>query len=145
MIISGRNVGYSIINGWFKDTGTVADFLDCNRLVLDKIIGNQKREDKRISGRVYLGENVKLLENTNILGPCYIGPNTQIKDSYIGPFTSIGGNCNIENVEIENSIIMDDANIKMPNEARISESLIGSKTSIKPSISRPEILLSSLF
>lgn len=140
MILKGKKVGYSIINGWFKDTGTVADFLDCNRLVLDKIKGNQKREDSKISGRVYLGENVKLLENTSILGPCYIGPNTQIKDSYIGPFTSIGANCNIENVEIENSIIMDDTNIKMPDEIRIGESLIGSKTSIRPSKSRPRTM-----
>ena len=136
MINKGMNVGYSIINGWFKDTGTVDDFLDCNRLVLDRIKGNQMKEESKISGRVYLGENVKLLENTRILGPCYIGSNTQIKDSYIGPFTSIGANCNIENVEIENSIIMDETDIKMPGETRISESLIGPKTSIKPNNSR---------
>ena len=140
MINKGMNVGYSIINGWFKDTGTVSDFLDCNRLVLDRIKGNQIKEEGKISGRVYIGGSVKLLENTRILGPCYIGSDTQIIDSYIGPFTSIGSNCNIENVEIENSIIMDDTNIKMPNETRISESLIGSKTIIKPSISRPRAL-----
>ena len=136
MINKGMNVGYSIINGWFKDTGTVDDFLDCNRLVLDRIKGNQMKEESKISGRVYLGENVRLLENARILGPCYIGSNTQIKDSYIGPFTSIGANCNVENVEIENSIIMDETDIKMPGETRISESLIGSKTSIKPNYSR---------
>ncbi len=136
MINKGMNVGYSIINGWFKDTGTVDDFLDCNRLVLDRIKGNQMKEESKISGRIYLGENVKLLENTRILGPCYIGSNTKIKDSYIGPFTSIGANCNIENVEIENSIIMDETDIKMPGETRISESLIGPKTSIKPNNSR---------
>ena len=140
MINKGMNVGYSIIEGWFKDTGTVKDFLDCNRLVLDKIKGNQKNEESRISGRVYLGENVKILEDTRILGPCYIGPNCQLKDSYIGPFTSIGSNCNIENVEIENSIIMDNSSIKMPNEIRISESLIGSKTTIEPSVSRPKTM-----
>ncbi len=140
LINKGMNVGYSIIDGWFKDTGTVEDFLDCNRLVLDRIKGNQEKGGTKISGRVNLGENVKLLENTKVLGPCYIGSNTQIKDSYIGPFTSIGSNCNIENVEIENSIIMDDTNIKMPNETRISESLIGSRTIIKPSILRPRAL-----
>ena len=140
MINKGRNVGYSIINGWFKDTGTVADFLDCNRLVLDRIKGNQRQEESNISGRVYLGEDVKLLENTRILGPCFIGSNTQIKDSYVGPFTSIGSNCTIENIEIENSIIMDETDIKMPNETRISDSIIGSKTSIKPSISRPRTM-----
>ena len=83
---------------------------------------------------------MKLLGNTRILGPCYIGSNTQIRDSYIGPFTSIGANCNIENVEIENSIIMDESDIKMPGETRISESLIGSKTSIKPNISRQKAM-----
>ena len=140
MINRHMNVGYSIINGWFKDTGTVSDFLDCNRLVLDRIKGNQIHEESKISGRVYLGENVKLLKNTRILGPCYIGSNSKIKDSYIGPFTSIGANCNIENVEIDNSIIMDDADIKMPNETRISESLIGSKTTIKPRVSMPKTM-----
>lgn len=37
MVNRERNIGYSIIFGWFKDTGTVDDFLDCNRLVLENI------------------------------------------------------------------------------------------------------------
>ena len=75
---------------------------------------------------------VKILGDTKILGPCYIGPETQIKDSYIGPFSSIGANCVLENVEIEDSIIMDGTNIKMQNSKRITGSLIGPKTSIIP-------------
>lgn len=40
MIEHGKRIGYSIVTGWFKGTGTVDDFLECNRLVLDKIPNN---------------------------------------------------------------------------------------------------------
>ncbi len=138
MIEQGKNVGYSIISGWFKDTGTVNDFLDCNRLVLDKISGTKSEDSihNNILGRVELSKNVKILGDTKILGPCYIGPETQIKDSYIGPYSSIGANCILEHVEIEDSIVMDGANIRMQNSKRITGSLIGPKTSITPASSR---------
>ncbi len=140
MLDKGMNLGYSIISGWWKDTGTVDEFLDCNRMVLDKISSNEETHDSRyermVSGRVYVGENVKINGQSRILGPCYIGDGTTITDTYVGPFTSIGSGCNINNIEIEDSIVMDGSNIETANGIRISRSLIGSNVSVKPTSSK---------
>lgn len=140
MLERGMKIGYSIISGWWKDTGTVDEFLDCNRMVLDKIPLNEAAQnfsyEGLLSGRVKMGNNVTIKGQSRILGPCYIGDDTIITDTYIGPFTSIGSGCNIKNVEIEDSIVMDGSSIELNNGTRISRSLIGSNVSMKPSTSK---------
>ncbi|MCL6090777.1 MAG: glucose-1-phosphate thymidylyltransferase [Candidatus Thermoplasmatota archaeon] len=140
MLDRGMKIGYSTIAGWWKDTGTVDEFLDCNRMVLDKIETDipEKPEWQNVplSGRVHVGRNVKLMGTTRVLGPCYIGDNTVVEDSFIGPYSSIGTNCHIRKVEIEDSIVMDGSSIEISDGTRISQSLIGSNVSVKPSLSR---------
>ena len=133
MVDSKLNIGYSIISGWFKDTGTVEDFLDCNRLVLDKlhIKKGWKEINKNISGRVSIAEDAYISEDSRILGPCFIGSGTRIENSYIGAFTSIGSNCKISNSEIEDTIIMDGAEINLSSNFRLRSSLIGPNVKIK--------------
>lgn len=133
MLDKGMSIGYSIISGWWKDTGTVEEFLDCNRMVLDKTINpTSDRRIKNLSGRVFLEDNVKIDEETRILGPCYIGSGCTIKRSYIGPYTSIGSNCRIVDSEIEDSVIMDSCRIELGSGNRIRESLIGANVVIEP-------------
>ena len=133
MLEKGMSIGYTIISGWWKDTGTVDEFLDCNRMVLDKSVMNSpKTHRKNISGRVYLGQNVALDSETRILGPCYIGNGTTLEKSYIGPYTSIGSNCLIRDSEIEDSVIMDSCKIELGPGNRIRESLIGANVVIEP-------------
>ena len=50
-------------------------------------------------------------------------------NSYIGPYTSIGNNCEIEGTEIEDSVIMDGG--KIINAGKIVESLIGKMLEFK--------------
>ncbi|MEM0135391.1 MAG: glucose-1-phosphate thymidylyltransferase [Thermoplasmatales archaeon] len=134
MIESGRKIGYAIVKGWFKDTGTVDDFIDCNRLVLDRISGNvSDLKMKNVSGRVYLGKDSFISERSRVLGPCYIGPGTKIDDSYIGPFTSIGSNCVVKDSEIEDSIVMDGTEISLSRNYILRQCLIGSNVRIKGS------------
>ncbi len=57
-----------------------------------------------------------------------IGNDCIIRDSYIGPYTSLGNNCVITNTEIEDSIVMDKANIEDCN--RIVDSLIGKDVTV---------------
>ncbi len=134
MLDRGMKIGYSVIEGWWKDTGTVDEFLDCNRMVLDTL----KREvsgnfaDSSVSGRVKIESGVKIMGKTRVLGPCYIGKNTILQDTYVGPYSSIGPNCKLKNVEIEDSVIMDGSSIELTGTERIRESLIGSNVIIKP-------------
>ena len=131
MIEKGMSLGYSIISGWWKDTGTVEEFLDCNRMVLDKTAKNSLTiEHDNIIGRVIIGKNVSIDKNTKILGPAYIGDNTKLENSYIGPFTSIGKDCLVKDSEIEDSVIMDSCNILLGKGNSIRESLIGGNVTI---------------
>ncbi len=129
MVDEGYNIGYEIISGWFKDTGTVDDFIDCNRLVLDKIAVDYSALKENVRGRVIMGDNVEISDDSVVMGPCYIGSNTKISRSYIGPYTSIGNNCSIDDTEIEDSVIMDNAVINTMG-SKIRTSLIGSNSRI---------------
>lgn len=142
MLDSGMKIGYSLIDGWWKDTGTVDEFLDCNRMVLDKVEGNTSTgiQNGKTQGRVKIGKNVTFLGNTRILGPCYIGNETTIDNSYIGPYTSIGSKCVLRNIEVEGSVIMDGSSLEVSSGIRIADSLIGPSTMVKTSSSKPKAL-----
>ena len=71
---------------------------------------------------VFIHPDAIIGDFVNIEGPCYIGENTTIIDSMIGPYVSIGDNCNIEGSRIENSIIQKATQIQSAN---IIDSMIG--------------------
>lgn len=134
MINRGMDVCYSVINGWWKDTGTPEEFLECNRMILDKIersipagIGTHN-----LAGRVKIEEGTQIVGESKILGPCFIGSNTVIENSYVGPYSSIGSNCVLKNTEIEDSVVMDNSHIEIADRARMSGSLIGPNVQISP-------------
>ncbi|WP_457753024.1 glucose-1-phosphate thymidylyltransferase [Thermococcus sp.] len=124
LIDHGYKVGWTKVTGWWKDTGKPEDILDANRLILDDIERDIRVETKaKIIGRVVIEEGTEIDENTVIKGPAIIGKNCKIKNAYIGPYTSIGNNCVIENTEIEDSVILEGSEIRCGG--RIVESLIG--------------------
>jgi glucose-1-phosphate thymidylyltransferase len=125
MIDHGKRIGYSIVTGRFKDTGTVDDFLECNRLVLDKIPNDPSSVIENISGKVLIHTTAKVDKNSTILGPCYIGSHSIVNNCYIGPYVSIGANCRVNNADIENSILMDSATVDLRSSATIRNSIIG--------------------
>jgi glucose-1-phosphate thymidylyltransferase len=53
-----------------------------------------------------------------------IGPGARISNAYVGPYTSIGADVEIECVEIEHSIVLDGAQIRFLA-TRVEGSLIG--------------------
>ena len=125
MMQKGYKIGYSVIDGWWFDTGKKDDILQVNSIILDETI---KREIKgevinsRIDGRVTIMEATRIIDST-IRGPCIIGRGCEIKDSYIGPYTSIGDNTKIARSSIEYSVVLKGAVIEGVD--RLEESLIG--------------------
>ncbi|MEM0135023.1 MAG: glucose-1-phosphate thymidylyltransferase [Thermoplasmatales archaeon] len=75
LITEGNTVAYSVIHGWWKDTGTVDEFLDCNRMVLDKIAERSISvvTGAKIIGRVQVEDDVEISDDSIIQGPCFIG------------------------------------------------------------------------
>ena len=139
LLENGYNVGYEIVQDWWKDTGTPEDILEANRLVLDELkleIKGKIKNDSSIQGRVTIGKNTTIKENALIRGPTIIGENTTIEPNvYIGPYTSIGNNCAIKRGEIENSIIMDNCTININD--RITDSLIAPYSKITSNNNTP--------
>ncbi|ABR30610.1 glucose-1-phosphate thymidylyltransferase [Thermosipho melanesiensis] len=134
--------GY-IVYGWWKDTGKPEDLIEANRKILDdshfKIEVNGVIDSlSEIQGRVYVGENTEVI-NSIIRGPVVIGNNCVIKDSYIGPYTSVGDGVLIESCELENSILMD--RVKLINlPYPIDSSLIGKNVQIVNSERKPKAM-----
>jgi len=132
LLEEGYNVGYRIVEGWWKDTGTVEDIVEANILVLDEIEPKTEGtvEDKTsIQGRVYIGKGAIVKKGALIRGPALIGENVLIESGvYIGPYTSIGNNAKIKSGEIENSIIMDNCTIEI--NTKIIDSIIGANSEV---------------
>ncbi|OGH67614.1 MAG: glucose-1-phosphate thymidylyltransferase [Candidatus Magasanikbacteria bacterium RIFCSPHIGHO2_02_FULL_50_9b] len=137
LIQAGRRVGWEEITGWWKDTGKPEDLLEGNQLLLNEVLSKEAINNGmigpnvKIQGRVQIGKNTKVWDNVLIRGPVSIGENAMIKNSYIGPYTSIGNNCVIDNTEIEHSVIMDYAEVRAGT--RIVDSIIGKNAIIESS------------
>jgi len=136
LIDAGHDVEPSIISGYWKDTGNVADMLEVNRLVLEslepRIDGDV--EDSEIIGRVVVEAGASV-RHSRIVGPVVVGAGTVISSSYVGPFTSIGADCLLSGSEIEYSIVLSRASIA--GVRRIEASLIGHDVEVTPAPETP--------
>jgi glucose-1-phosphate thymidylyltransferase len=129
LIDRGREVDYRIIDGWWKDTGTPKDILEANSFLLDEYAERRiegEVRDSSVDGRVII-EKGALVESSTVRGPAYIGKGTKIMNSYIGPFTSIGDDCEVKNSEIEHSVVLD--NVKVEG-VYLMDSLVGNNSSV---------------
>lgn len=142
LIDRGARVLPYFVQGWWVDAGNAADMLRANRLILREIetrIGEHASVDSRseIVGDVILEDGVQIV-NSTVRGPAIIGANSQVSDSFIGPFTSIGRDVRIERSEIEHSIIMDGCTI-CNIEGRIDDSIFGRNITLLRADSHPKV------
>ncbi|MDD3190466.1 MAG: glucose-1-phosphate thymidylyltransferase [Candidatus Pacebacteria bacterium] len=135
-INSDLKLGFEEISKWWKDRGNPEDLLEGNKFILEnfvfakgenridgEVIGNAK-----IDGRVVIGRGSRVTGKSLLRGPLVIGEGCLIKDSYVGPYTSIGSGSEINNTEIEHSLIMNGVNIY--TDKKIVNSIIGNNVSI---------------
>ncbi len=99
------------VNTWM-DCGKKDPTVDTNKQVLafEEADGNN------------LVSNDVILENSEIIQPCYIGKNVVLKNAKIGPYVSIGENSVVENATITNSLIQ--TNVQISN-ANFDNAMIG--------------------
>ncbi|PIS27340.1 MAG: glucose-1-phosphate thymidylyltransferase [Candidatus Marinimicrobia bacterium CG08_land_8_20_14_0_20_45_22] len=138
LLEKGFKVTYSEITGWWKDTGKPADLLEANRLVLDSFetrIEGMVDAHSNLAGRVVIEPGAEI-HNSNVRGPAIIGAGSKIINSYVGPYTSIDKNCQIENSEIEFSIVSCGCLIRN-QKIRIEASLLGKDVQIVDADSKP--------
>jgi glucose-1-phosphate thymidylyltransferase len=132
LIDDGRKVRSTLISGYWKDTGNVADMLEVNRMVLEGITARQQGvvdEETELIGRVAISSGARV-SRSRIVGPAVIGAGTTVDRSYIGPFTSVAQDCAIADSEIEYSILLRGASVR--GVGRIEASLIGHEVQVTP-------------
>jgi len=103
-------------------TGTVDEWMDCGNkdVTLEtntRMLGFLKADNKE-----QLIASNTVLENTNIIEPCFIGENVILKNATVGPNVSVGNNTTIENSTVKNSLIQSHTLIKNAN---LDEAMIG--------------------
>ena len=112
MIEKGAKVRTQQADSWL-DTGTIDATLDTNKILLES--KSNKTQNESVDG-------------VEIIAPSFIHPSAEIKNSVIGPYSSIGANCKIVNSWVEQSIVEADCEIQ---DAALSRSLVGIKTRIR--------------
>ena len=135
-INSDLKLGFEEISKWWKDRGNPEDLLEGNKFVLENFVfanGGSRVDGEvignaRIDGNVVIGRGSRITGKSLLRGPLVIGEGCLIKDSYVGPYTSIGSGDEINNTEIEHSLVMNGVNIY--TDQKIVNSVIGNNVSI---------------
>jgi len=131
LVDSGRRVEPHIVQGWWKDTGQLADMLDANRLILDTLEASARRvEESQLDGRVVVEAGARL-ERSTVRGPAIIGAGARLIDAYIGPYTAVGEGCVIESSEVEHSILLAGCQVRRLD-GRVESSLLGPQRADRP-------------
>jgi glucose-1-phosphate thymidylyltransferase len=131
------------LQGWWKDTGQVADILEANERVLSTRppsffdVQGEVHPDARILGHVAIGAGTVVGAGATVRGPSVIGKNARIEaGAYIGPFVSVGDGCTVRQAEVDRSILMENVVLDLPT--RIVNSIIGRGTKIVEHAQRPK-------
>ncbi|MBI1888678.1 MAG: glucose-1-phosphate thymidylyltransferase [Candidatus Spechtbacteria bacterium] len=129
---NGYRVGWQEINSWWKDRGDARDLLEGNKFILSRLASKKQEAyiepTVKIEGAIEIKQGTKIGGKTLIRGPVSIGEYCLIKDSYIGPFTSLGNKVELHGANIEHSLVFDDTSIVTPT--KIIDSVIGAGTTI---------------
>lgn len=107
-------------------TNDVKEWLDCGNK--NATVNTNQRILELKKDKEDLQSNQAIIENSNIISPCYIAKGVNISNSQIGPYVSIGENTIIKNSTISNAIIQNNSSLL---KVRCTNSMIGSHTIIE--------------
>ncbi|MEO7557291.1 MAG: glucose-1-phosphate thymidylyltransferase [Acidimicrobiales bacterium] len=137
LIDHGHRVRHEVLQGWWLDTGKKDPLLESNRRVLEVLeprVDGKVDDGSVVDGRVVIEEGAELVSST-VRGPAIIGARTRLVNSYVGPFTAIGEDCELVDSEIEQSVVLDRSRIV--GVPRLSDSLIGRDVEVVRTDRRP--------
>ncbi len=107
LLEEGSKMRIEQVSTWL-DAGTSEALLDTNRHLLENGRDNMK--------------DIHTLADSVIRPPVFIHPDARVSGSIIGPFTSIGANCVVQNSSISDSILSPGAHV---SNSHLDASLIG--------------------
>jgi len=113
MIEDGAKVRTQNSDNWL-DTGTIDATLETNKILLDSGKANRTKNE--------------IVDGVEIVAPSFVHPSAEIKNSVIGPYSSVGANCKISNSKIEETILEADCEIE---DAVLCRSLVGIQAKVR--------------
>lgn len=120
-----------VIDAWWLDTGKKDDLLAANTVVLDEWILRDIQGEvdtaSQIIGRVKLERAAKLIRS-KVRGPATIGERVMIRDSFVGPYSSIGNGTEISQSVVEHCVVME--NCRILNIDRLEDSVLGKNVEV---------------
>jgi glucose-1-phosphate thymidylyltransferase len=132
--------------GWWIDTGEPNTMLAANDHVLVElkpVISPQAVvENSHIDPRVTVEAGARIIDSV-VRGPTIIGEESVIRNSYVGPFTSIYHHVLVENCEVEHSIILEHSQV-IDLSVRLQDSLIGRHARLTSDDNKPRSLKMNL-
>ena len=114
MIDKGEKVTTFQVDGWY-DCGKPETLLSTNKFLLSKAGTNRK------------------LDDVVIIDPVFISDDAVVKNSVIGPYTTISENCEIVDSIIKNSIVSPGAVV---DKSMLDNSIIGNNTIVRGSFKK---------
>ena len=131
MIERGYRVGYAVHEGWWLDTGKKDDIILANQLVLDerarrRVDPGAQVANSRIEGRVEVGAGA-VIRDSVVRGPASIAAGAVVEGSFVGPYTSVGGGAAIRRARVQNSVILEGAEV---SDVELEDSLVGRRARV---------------
>jgi len=111
--------------------GEVSEWLDCGNKKVTVETNQRVLEFDVAKGINNVSSQVSLI-NSIVIQPCFIGENTTIENSVIGPHVSLGYGCTVRNSRIENSLIQHKTSL---SNVVYKNAMIGSNCTIEASVS----------
>ncbi|WP_433254643.1 glucose-1-phosphate thymidylyltransferase [Streptosporangium sp. CA-135522] len=131
LVQAGHDVRGHLYEGFWQDAGLIETLLESNQAVLDCLgsrIAGKVDDETEVIGRVIIEEQATVTRS-RLVGPLVIGAGSIIDGSYVGPYSSVGEQCVIEDATVEYSIVMDRVAIR--DVRGVYGSVIGTGTSVR--------------
>ena len=130
LLDEGKAIYGFVMDGYWSDIGSLQQYRDAHEHMLAGSI------DLPIPGEfgsegVHLGVNCSVAAGVNLIPPVCIGNDVKVKrGARIGPYTSIGDNCLLEeDCVVERSVVWDSAYVG--HGANVHSAIIGERTTLK--------------
>ncbi len=117
------------LTGWWLDTGTKDDILEANRVLLRA----SSPVPGMMAGQYGVSDNARVT-NCEVVEPVSVAAGCVLENCHIGPDVSLAAGVHVSGSTIENSIVMDGAQISGP--LGLAASIIGARTCIEASDSK---------
>jgi glucose-1-phosphate thymidylyltransferase len=131
LVATNRRVECHVTEGFWADAGSPEALLTANRYFLGHHQGRVDGDvdgSSTIEGEVAIGTGARIV-GSRITGPCLIGADCVVEDCEIGPGVSIGDDCELRGITIEDSIIDDRSRLRSIR-SPLRECVIGRDVSV---------------